>query len=286
MTATPAAQRVRRLRAADVADLVARLEAGFGATPSLEAMLSNQFLLDALDRGQHPHFVVWPGEEPTAVLYAGSGGTLVPAGAPAAAPALALASERISWRVLVGDAAIAEPLLERAARGLFRRRVSAREQRFMIAGEPAFAVDAPSGLRPARSCDLDRLTAFACNLHVEDRMGPPIARSGRAAIRSRMAASVERGAAWVVERRGQVVAKIDLSLHSPTRGAQIAGVYVDAEWRGAGIATGAVGAITALLLDRGLPGVTLHVRADNGPGVAAYGRAGFTDHGAWTLALR
>lgn len=286
MTAAPEAQHVRRLTAAAVPQISAMLESDFGPVPSARAALANQFLLDALDRGDYSRFVVWPPETPAGVLYAGHTGTIVPAGAPAAGPPLAAASERVSWRVLVGDARIAEPLLEAVATGMFRRRPSAREQRFMIASDAAWTIDQPAGFRPARIADLERLTEFASRLHVEDRMGPPIPRTGRGAIRSRMAESVARGGTWVVERGRTVVAKVDLSLHSARRGAQIAGVFVDAAWRGHGLATAVVAAVTRTLLEEGSPGVTLHVRADNDAAITAYSRAGFTDHGPWTLAVR
>jgi hypothetical protein len=127
---------------------------------------------------------------------------------------------------------------------------------------------------------------MACALHVEDKMGPPLARSTRPAVRARMADSVAHGLTYVVERDRAVVAKFDLSLHSRTRGAQIAGVYVLPDYRGQGITTSAVAAIVRELLGNGLPGVTLHVRADNPPAIAAYRRAGLHDRGAWTLAMR
>lgn len=117
-------------------------------------------------------------------------------------------------------------------------------------------------------------------------MGPPIPRSSRSAVRSRVLDTVSGGDAWVVERGGEIVAKIDLSLRSRQRGAQIAGVYVDAGSRGQGVGGGTVRTLARRQLDDGLPAVTLHVRADNVPAMRAYRRAGFVDCGAWRLALR
>ncbi len=117
-------------------------------------------------------------------------------------------------------------------------------------------------------------------------MGPPIPRASRAGVRSRMRDSILRGSTWVVERQGRPVAKIDLSISSRSRGAQIAGVYVDPEHRGGGIAASGVAAVSRALLDDGVPGVTLHVRSDNAPALRAYARAGMVDRGAWILALR
>ena len=265
------------------------LESDFGAAPDGSRAVHAQYLLDALDRGEHARFIMWPGHDPLAVLYAASTGAMVPAGSPAAGQPLAEVAERIGWRILIGDAPLATAILDAYPRGLFRRRPAAREQRFMAvrAGEPLPpSPPAPEGLRRGRLEDLGRVVELACLLHVEDRMGPPIPRSGRAAVRDRMLDSLARGMTWVVERDGRVVGKLDLSLHSRRRGAQIAGVYVEAPWRGQGITAGAVATLRDRLLDDGLPAVSLHVRSDNTPALRAYSRAGLRDVGAWTLAFR
>ena len=294
MTATGAAGAVRQLGVSDVPQAVELLETGFGTSPGREAAEEHQFLLESLDRREHQHFTVWPAVAPLGMVYANTAGTVVPAGSPAAAPALADVLIRSDWRILIGSLDIGQALLEVSGavgppgRTLFRRRVNAREQRFMSARDvtgPA-SIPRPDGLRRAGADDLDRLTELACRLHVEDRMGPPIGRTGRTAVRRRMQDIVARGHSWVVERDGLVVAKVDVSLRSRTRGAQLAGVYVDEAHRGAGIATGAVAAIAADMLADGLPVVTLHVRADNPPARSAYARAGFVDRAGWILALR
>lgn len=297
MSAVSARASAQRLDARGIDRVVALLERGRREWPD-DGVLRHQQLLDALDRGAHDRFVAWPPRRPVGVLYTGGGGTVVPAGDPAAGPPLAEAAERTGWRVLIGDAPIGHSLLEAGPRGLFRRRPSAREQRFMVAlpgaarprdgGRDASAAPGSevATMRRARREDVDVLTDYACRLHVEDRMGPPITAAGRDAVRARMVDSVARGATWVAERDGTVVAKIDIALHSRTRGAQIAGVYVDASARGLGVAGAAIADVTRRLLDEGLPGVTLHVRADNQPAIAAYRRAGFTDRGPWVLALR
>lgn len=285
MTTAPTSEHVRRLQRREIPRLAALLSDDFGRRSGPAAALPHHYLLDALDRGEHDRFAVWPGTEILGVLYFGPTGFVVPAGFPQAGAGLAEHAERGGWRVLVGDAAIGRALLDAAPRAVFRRRVNAREQRFMAALAPS-DLPAPAGLRLAGSGDVERLTDLACRLHVEDQMGPAIARSGRAAVRARMADSVARGATWVVERDRRVVAKVDLALYSRRRGAQLAGVYVAAPWRGQGLAAGAIAALARHLLDDGLPGVTLHVRADNAPAIAAYRRAGFFDQGSWLLALR
>ncbi|HUH08637.1 MAG TPA: GNAT family N-acetyltransferase, partial [Egibacteraceae bacterium] len=186
-----------------------------------------------------------------------------------------------------GDAPICHAILDASFSGLLRRRVRQREQRLMVGQRVAdWAGCVPEGFRSAVRGDLEALTDLAARLHVEDQMGPPLSRSGRAAVRSRMLESLANDATWVVQRQGEVVAKVDVSLYSQTRGAQIAGVYVLPRSRGRGIGGDAVAALSQQLLGRGLPGVTLHVRSDNAAAVAAYRRAGFIDHGPWILALR
>jgi uncharacterized protein len=286
VSATPATRGARALRRAEVPAVVRLLETDFGRRPAAEGMLRHQFLLDALDRGEHDRFAVWPDRDPAAVVYVGTAGTVVPAGDPAGGAALAAAADGSSWRVLIGDAPIAGVIVDAAGRGVFRRRATAREQRFMVAEHVAADVAGPAGMRRATLNDLPAVTDFACHLHVEDQMGPPIPRSSRAGVRSRMRESILRGSTWVVERDGRPVAKVDLSITTPTRGAQIAGVYVAPSHRGQGIAGGCVAAICGDLLAGGVPGVTLHVRADNTPAIRAYTRAGLVDRGAWLLALR
>ncbi|MPZ87540.1 MAG: GNAT family N-acetyltransferase, partial [Nitriliruptorales bacterium] len=234
-------------------------------------------------------FHVWPARDPVALLYSGPSGTLIPAGDPVGGPPLCEAAERVGWRVLVGDARIGQALLEALPRGVFRRRPGVREQRFMAveANEVRDPDRAPPpGFRPARLADLDTLVEFACLLHVEDHMGPPIARSARGSVQARLRETIERGETFVMDRDGRPVGKADLSLRSHRRGAQIAGVYVDKSTRGQGVASALVGALVRMLVREGLPGISLHVRADNERAMAAYRRAGLCDRGPWILALR
>lgn len=282
MSAPTASDSAQRLHPADAGRLTAVLESGFGGSRDA---LAHQHMLDALDRREHSRFIVWPPADPVGVLYIGASGSAMAAGDPAAAPALVGAAERADWRVLLGDAVPCQALLDASSRGFFRRRHTVREQRFMVATVAA-GLPLMEGLRRAEPAELECLTDFACRLHVEDQMGPAISRAGRAAVRARMHDSIMSGATWVVERGGQAVAKIDLPLLSKRRGVQLAGVYVDAGWRGRGIGSQAVAAVVARLLVEGYPSATLHVRSDNTPALCAYRRAGFEDRGPWVLALR
>jgi ribosomal protein S18 acetylase RimI-like enzyme len=275
---------VRRLRGEEAAAVTAMLQGPSGGLSAADSALLRQHLLDALDHGEHERFLVWPAEDPAAVLYAAPNASAIPAGEPAAARALAPALERSGWRVLIGEASLTQALVQASPPPLFRRAPRVREQRFMILRRPRRR--SPGGLRQASLRDLEAITEFACKLHEEDLMGPPISRSARGAVRLRMMEAVSRASVWVMERDGVTVGKVDLSLCSHRRGAQIAGVYVVREWRNRGIATEAVGEVAALLHEQAFPGVTLHVRADNAAAVSAYESAGFEDVAPLVLALR
>ncbi len=280
--------RAARLDRDRVASLTYELEHDFGRTSTRsEGIVAHQFLLDALDRGEHRTMTVWPPSgQPQGVCYVGPGGLLVPGGLPDAAEPLAEAVRSSGWRVLVGDLTIGERIVNDAGAGLFRRRPYAREQRLMVAERGVAPASGDVGLRRAVAGDVEWLTDFACGLHVEDQMGPPLSRSGRSSVRQRVISSVRRGASWVVEQEGQVVAKIDVSIESRRRGAQLAGVYVDRRWRGRGLARRAIAELTGRLRAAGYPAVTLHVRADNAAAIHAYEAAGFVRRRNWVLALR
>lgn len=285
MTGAPLRDRVRVVDNAAAPGVRAFLEGPDGAGDPIGGILRHQQLLDALDRGDHRRLLMWPDADPVAVAHLSGAGTLTVAGAEEAGADMGAYLGGSGWRVMLGDAALANRILEATPKGLRRWRTRVREQRFMATSNPA-PLPEPDGLRLATEADLHTVTELACRLHVEDRMGPPLARSARTGVAERMRSSIARGATWVVEREGLVVAKFDVSLRTVGYGAQIAGVFVEDRWRGAGIATAGVAAVARSLLDEGLAGVTLHVRSDNHAGRRAYERAGFTDGGAWTLALR
>lgn len=286
MSAAPTDDRILVVDERTAPQAAALLERPPPGGDRVDAVLRHQQILDALDRHEYRRVVVWPDDEPVAVAHLASTGTLVVAGGQEAGRSLGSYLAGSGWRVLLGDAGLAEAVLAATPKGLRRRGISAREQRFMSLRDPA-PIPEPGGFRLAGQSDLEAVTEMACRLHVEDRMGPPLSRVARTGVAQRMRSSIARSLTWVVDAEGVgPIAKVDVSLWSRTRGAQIAGVYVYEGWRGRGLATGAVAAVGRRLVASGLPGVTLHVRADNAPGRGAYHRAGFADQGPWLLALR
>jgi uncharacterized protein len=285
MTAAPTHDRVQVVDAALAPRVEAFLEGPSSGSGRTEAILRHQQLLDALDRGEYRRLAVWPDDDPAAVAHLAASGTLTVSGSADAGDHLGSYLAGSGWRVLLGDVELAQAIIDVTPKGLRRRGISAREQRFMHTTGPP-PLDPPAGFRLAARGDLGVVTDFACRLHVEDQMGPPLSRGARTGVADRMRSSISRSLTWVVERQGEVVAKFDVSLWTRRRGAQIAGVFVDEGWRGQGIAAKGVAAVAGVLIADGLPGVTLHVRSDNAAGRRAYANAGFVDGGPWILALR
>jgi uncharacterized protein len=192
------------------------------------------------------------------------------------------------WRLLVGDLAAGDALLERT--GVDDGMV-VHDQRFLTvdADRVPDAVDvADPGLRRAESADLDGLAELAVQLHVDDRFGPNPGRAGWRSYRSRLEATAKQGLVYCVGPIGAPVFKLERSVSSHRFGVQLAGIVAAPEVRGQGVGTGAVAAAVRQALVEGPRdrAISLHVRSDNVPALTAYGRAGFLDREAWRLAVR
>ena len=190
------------------------------------------------------------------------------------------------WRLLVGDRAAGDALLAEVADepGLI-----VHDQRYLTVDPDAVphAADvADPGLRRAVAADVDGLARLAVRLHVDDRFGPDPGLGGYLGYRSRALDAVARGLAWCVGPEGGPRAKLERSVSSARWGVQLAGIVVEPESRGQGLGTAMVAAAVRDALAAGPVPVSLHVRDDNAPALAAYAAAGFGDREAWRLALR
>jgi ribosomal protein S18 acetylase RimI-like enzyme len=235
------------------------------------------------------------GEEPVrvaadddrwAVAIVFPGRLVVPCGDAEAIAAAVPPSRR--WRLLVGDRAAGDALLERMG-GL--EQLVVHDQRFMTVDHdrvPTAAELPDPGLRRAQTADLDGLAELAVRLHVDDRFGPHPGRAGLRGYRQRLAATVQQGQVYCLGPVGAPIMKIERSVSSRRWGVQLAGIVVDPTSRSHGLGRAAVAAaIRAALLEgpRTRP-VSLHVRADNVGAIRAYEAAGFVDREAWRLAVR
>ncbi len=113
-------------------------------------------------------------------------------------------------------------------------------------------------------------------------------RVGERGYRQRLEQTVRQGLVSCVGPIGDPVLKLERSVSSRRWGVQLAGIVADPDVRAAGLGRAAVaaavrGAMTEGPRDRA---ISLHVRADNAPALAAYAAAGFVDREAWRLVVR
>ena len=219
-----------------------------------------------------------------AVVFPGR--LLVPCGDGAAIAAAPAPTRR--WRLLVGDVAAGDAMLERTGTdaGLI-----VHDQRFLTVEPdrvPTQAELPDPGLRRAKPADLDALATLAVRLHVDDRFGPHPGRSGLRGYRQRLESTVSQGLVWCVGPVGRPVFKLERSVSSPRYGVQLAGIVTDPLARGQGLGRAAVAAAVRQALAEGPRDrvVSLHVRAANTVALKVYAAAGFVDREPWRLAVR
>ena len=126
---------------------------------------------------------------------------------------------------------------------------------------------ASTGLRAARSDDLDRLVPACAAAHaVELGHRPARARPRRLPLAHR--AQIEDGRSWVWLEDGIVLFKAEASAWTP-HAVQIQQVWVDPAARGRGHGARGLRDLCRLLLET-TPTVTLFVRTENTPAIALY----------------
>lgn len=190
------------------------------------------------------------------------------------------------WRLLVGDRAAGDALLA-VSEGLERAVVL--DQRSLVvdaARVPDASARPDPGLRRGEPADVEALARLAVRLHVDDRFGPDPGLAGLLGYRARVAEAVRRGLSWCVGPVGAPIAKLERSVSSARLGVQLAGIVVDPDVRGRGLGAGMVAAAVRGALAEGAPAITLHVRDDNAPALAAYAASGFVAGEPWRLVLR
>lgn len=136
------------------------------------------------------------------------------------------------------------------------------------------------GLRQAVAEDQEDVSAMSLAMEAEDLGRPPRSLEIHEA---RVADRIRDGRVWVVERAGELVFTVNVGTDT-VHGAQLGGTYVPPLHRGRGLASRAMAAVAARLLQE-RPRVTLHVREANAPAVRAYERAGFEPSTAYRVAL-
>lgn len=156
-------------------------------------------------------------------------------------------------------------------------------QPLLVAGEiPPVAAD--PRVRRVRPGEVDQLFPAAVAMYTEEVGASPLADNGGRAYRRRVADLVSAGRAYARFVEGRVVFKAELAVVT-RRTAQIQGVWVAPEWRGRGIAAGAVAAVVRDALTRVAPTVSLYVNDFNVPARRVYARCGFRPIGTLATVL-
>lgn len=244
----------------------------------------HMFPLAALEEYGHDAMKIATHEDRWAAAVVFPGRLVVPCGDADVIRAAGVPARR--WRLLVGDAAAADAVLDAPDVG-----TRVHVQRFMTVDPervPAASDQPDPGLRRAESADVPVLTDLAVQLHIDDRFGPHPGRAGVRGYQQRIEASVRRGIVYCVGPVGRPIVKLERSVSSRRWGVQLAGIVVTPDERGKGLGTAAVAeAVRAALAEaRGSRPISLHVREDNTTAIHAYERAGFTDSEEWRLAVR
>ncbi len=151
----------------------------------------------------------------------------------------------------------------------------------LLAADAVPAVAPDPQVRRVRRGEVDRLFPAAVAMYTEEVGVSPLAEDGGRGYRRRVEDLVRAGRAYARFVDGRVVFKAELAVVT-RRTAQVQGVWVAPEWRGRGIATGAMAAVVRDALRRVAPTVSLYVNDFNLPARRVYERCGF--HPVGTLA--
>lgn len=211
----------------------------------------------------HRKGVVLAGEEPEFIRSAAN---------------LALGAES-DWVILVGPRAAADDFLSHY-RWRGRPAHLNRIQDYYVLRSPSGPV--PGDVRPAEISDLETVSEMSEQMLLEDFDLPPGSLS-RDGIQESMRHKILDGRTWVLEDRGRIVFKVDVSAQY-AGGAQIEGVFTRPDLRGRGHGWRGVAAVGAHLLQSSRF-VSLHVDRDNVAARRAYEKAGFRQQGELRLLL-
>ena len=148
--------------------------------------------------------------------------------------------------------------------------------------DPAIAPDPE--VRLVQSNEVDQLFPAAVAMYTEEVGVSPLLDDGGRGYRRRIAELVRGKRAYARFAGGRVIFKAELAIVT-RRTTQVQGVWVDPEFRGRGLATAAMAAVTRDALRRVAPTVSLYVNDYNTPARRVYEHCGFVSAGAFATVL-
>jgi RimJ/RimL family protein N-acetyltransferase len=223
------------------------------------------FLEDVARRGHGRFVAVGDGNGISGLCHLGT--NVVPSGV--GCGAFAGLATRSGARMIIGEQGAVSDLWS-AAEG---RLPEPREDR---PGQPVYAIaERPepggTGLRPARTPDLDLLVPACAAAHQEELGVDPLSRD-REGFRWRTRTQIEEGRSWIWVEDDVILFKAEASAWTPSA-VQLQQVWTDPPARGQGRATRALRDLIRLLLAE-VPVVCLFVRADNEAAIRLYETVG------------
>lgn len=148
-------------------------------------------------------------------------------------------------------------------------------QFLMVLERPVDPARVLGGIRPAAPGEFDPVLTAAAAMYREELGSDPFAVGAGIPFRRRVARSLARRRTWVGVDDGEVFFKADVAAITP-RVAQLQGIWVRPDSRGAGLGTGGTAAVCAALQSRGLT-PSLVVNGGNVTARSAYRRVGMVD---------
>ncbi|WP_029089927.1 DUF4081 domain-containing GNAT family N-acetyltransferase [Brevibacterium album] len=241
---------------------------------------------------------VFSGRTPVAAYWVG--GSVIAAGATPETNAemAGLLNARGRWSTsLIGEAGWVLDLSSRLRWGP-PRGVRPDQPLLVCEGQPR--VPAHARLRTARAADLEAVFAAAVEMFTEEVGFSPV-EQGSAGYMARVRSLVENRSTLVVTAREgpdggpirdwpargrseQVVFKADLGVRSPYA-VQVQGVWTHPDFRGRGIASEGMVAVSAHALHHVAPVVSLYANDFNAPALRVYEKAGYVQRGTFATVM-
>jgi uncharacterized protein len=162
------------------------------------------------------------------------------------------------------------------------REVRAAQPHLELAGIPA--VEPDPTVRMTRRADLDAIYPACVAMYTEEVGVSPECGGGADLYRARVSQLISRGWSFARFEHGRVVFKAEVACSSPYA-AQVQGVYVVPDRRGAGLATAGMAAVVQLVRATIAPTVSLYVNDWNSSARRVYEQVGFTETSRFTTIM-
>jgi uncharacterized protein len=157
------------------------------------------------------------------------------------------------------------------------------EQPLLVADRESPVAPDPS-VRLVQPGEVDQLFPAAVAMYTEEVGVSPLMDDGGRGYRRRIAELVKGRRAYARFDGDRVIFKAELAIVTK-RTTQVQGVWVDPEYRGRGLAAGAMAAVVQDALRRVAPTVSLYVNDYNTPARKVYARCGFVQQGSFATVL-